>query len=126
MLNGMKVKAFVVASNPQQAKDFYNGILDFKLLSEDGFGIEFAMKDASLRVSLVPDGQVQPQKHTVLGWCVPDITAALNYLKERGIVFEKYGFPDQDGDNIWTAPGGTKVAWFKDPFGNLLSIDQQG
>jgi hypothetical protein len=55
---------------------------------------------------------------------VPDIVETVNQLKDRGIVFERYDFTEQDENGIWTAPGGTKVAWFKDNHGNLLSIDQ--
>jgi hypothetical protein len=40
------------------------------------------------------------------------------------VVFEKYGFPGQDDKGVWTAPDGTKVAWFKDPDGNVLSLTE--
>jgi hypothetical protein len=60
----------------------------------------------------------------VLGWQIPDIRASLNELKAKGVTFEQYGFPGQDADGIWTTQDGTKVAWFKDPDGNLLSLTQ--
>jgi len=78
-----------------------------------------------LRVSLVSADHGEPQKHTVLGWAVSNILETLNHLKGRGIEFERYSFLQQDDVGIWTAPGGTKVAWFKDSYGNLLSIDQK-
>ena len=125
MLTDKKVKAFALGSDPAAAKKFYGEILDFKLTSEDDYGIEFEMHSALLRVAIGKPEQVQPQKHTILGWSVPDITETLLFLKGRGVVFEKYDFLQQDQNLIWTAPNGAMVAWFKDPSGNLLSIDQQ-
>lgn len=125
MLTDKRVKAFVPAADAAAAKKFYGETLGFKLLSEDDYGIEFEMNYASLRVSFVSADHLQPQRHTILGWSVPDIRETVDLLKGQGIVFEKYDFLEQDENNIWTAPGGTQVAWFKDPSGNLLSIDHQ-
>jgi hypothetical protein len=124
MLANQTVKAFVIASDPVAAKGFFGEKLGFKLLSEDSYGLEFELKDARLRVSLVSAGH-EPQKHTVLGWAVSDILETLTYLKGRGIEFERYSFLQQDENGIWAAPDGTQVAWFKDTYGNLLSIDQK-
>jgi hypothetical protein len=46
------------------------------------------------------------------------------WLQERGVAFEKYPFVQDQERGIWTAPGGNKVAWFKDPDGNVLSVSQ--
>ena len=45
-------------------------------------------------------------------------------LTQKGVQFERFGFFKQDDLGIWTAPGGDKVAWFKDPDGNTLSVSQ--
>jgi len=45
-------------------------------------------------------------------------------LQGRGVVFERFGFFEQDALGIWTAPTGDKVAWFKDSDGNVLSVSQ--
>ena len=65
-----------------------------------------------------------PHPGTVLGWEVPDITAAVTELKGAGVQFERYEFMRQDPLGVWSAPDGSKVAWFKDPEGNLLSLSQ--
>jgi hypothetical protein len=64
--------------------------------------------------------------YTIFGWRVDDIEAAVTSLSAKGVTFEIYGFfADAETPNgIWTAPGGNKVAWFKDPDGNLLSLSQ--
>jgi hypothetical protein len=59
-----------------------------------------------------------------LGWKVPDIAAAVRGLASAGVSFERYPQIPQDELGIWAAPGGAKVAWFKDPDGNILSLTQ--
>jgi hypothetical protein len=75
-----------------------------------------------LRVTIVKE--VHAAGYTVLGWKVPDIVAAANGLIAGGIIFERYPGMQQDELGIWTSPDGAKVAWFKDPDGNTLSISQ--
>jgi hypothetical protein len=65
-----------------------------------------------------------PANHTVLGWDVPDIRAKIKELRKRGILFERFDGLDQNEFGIWTSPAGAKVAWFKDPDGNTLSLTQ--
>ena len=70
-------------------------------------------------------GDFKPQKFTILGWRVDDIEAVVEELTEAGVVFNRYpGMNDTHPLGVWTAPGGTKVAWFTDPFGNVLSLQQ--
>jgi hypothetical protein len=45
-------------------------------------------------------------------------------LQEKGVHFERFGFLAPDELGVWTAPGGDKVAWFKDPDGNVLSVSE--
>jgi hypothetical protein len=56
---------------------------------------------------------------------VTDIEECVRKLRRRRIVFERYAWMKQDDLGIWTAPGGTKVAWFKDPDGNVLSFSSR-
>jgi hypothetical protein len=63
-------------------------------------------------------------RHTVLGWEVRDISAEAKGLTKRGVRFERFDGLAQDEQGIWTSPSGAKVAWFKDPDGNTLSLTQ--
>ncbi len=121
MLTNQPLKAFIPTVNPQKAKEFYGKILGLPLVGEDGFALQFNANGTFLRVTTVQ--HLQPHPFTVLGWSVADIDVAVTTLVARGVVFEQYGLPGQDDKGIWTAPGGTKVAWFKDADGNLLSLD---
>ena len=120
MLANNRIKAFVSTTQPLKARQFYENKLGLKLLSEDKYGIEFEANGAHLRISIVE--KLAPQPFTVLGWDTNDIVSTVKRLNEKGILFERYTFIDQDESGIWTAPGGTRVAWFKDPDGNLLSV----
>jgi hypothetical protein len=63
-----------------------------------------------------------PQPFTIAGWQVANLAAAITALHGRGIDFQRFDGMDQDESGVWTAPGGDRVAWFKDPDGNTLSI----
>ena len=65
-----------------------------------------------------------PQPFTVLGWQVADLDSAIRGLTRAGVAFERFDGLEQDELGAWAAPGGTRIAWFKDPDGNLLSISQ--
>ena len=75
-----------------------------------------------VRISKAPD--FKPAKFTILGWQVSGIEDVVRALTEKGVRFERYDFFEQDALGIWAAPGGDKVAWFKDPDGNILSVSQ--
>jgi catechol 2,3-dioxygenase-like lactoylglutathione lyase family enzyme len=122
MLNNEKIMSFVGVSDADKARAFYRDTLGLSLISEDGFALAFAVGGVMLRVSLV--NEVRPQPYTVLGWQVKDATATARALAKAGVPLERYEHVPQDDDGIWTAPGGAKIAWFKDPDGNILSIAQ--
>ena len=61
---------------------------------------------------------------SALGWQVDDIHQTVAELTGKGLQFTRYPYFEQSADGVWTAPGGVKVAWFKDPDGNTLSLSQ--
>jgi hypothetical protein len=101
-------------------------VLGLLLISEDEYALVFDAHGTMLRVAIV--GEIVLAPYTVLGWQVGDIAAAVRGLAAKGVAFERYPWlekgMDQDGLGIWSAPSGAKVAWFKDPDGNLLSVSQ--
>jgi catechol 2,3-dioxygenase-like lactoylglutathione lyase family enzyme len=122
MLSSEKLVAFVSTTNADHARAFYRDKLGLKLVSEDGFALVFESGGAPLRVALAKE--VKPAPYTVLGWDVKDLPATVLDLKKAGITCETFGFFKQDDLGIWTAPNGDKVAWFKDPDGNVLGVAQ--
>jgi predicted enzyme related to lactoylglutathione lyase len=64
-------------------------------------------------------------QHTLIGWTVSDIDAAVRELAGKGVSFERYDKPDFKTDEAGMADmGGERAAWFKDPEGNLLRLWQ--
>jgi catechol 2,3-dioxygenase-like lactoylglutathione lyase family enzyme len=122
MLGDKKLKAFIPTIEPEKSKEFYIHVLGLKLISEDYYGMEFYSNGTLLRINLV--NKLSPQPFTVLGWDVEDLPAMIGSLSKAGVIFERYNFIEQDAFGIWTAPGGVRVAWFKDPDGNLLSLTE--
>lgn len=69
-------------------------------------------------------GTPTPAPYSVLAWRVDDVGSTVDGLAGRGVVFARYDGVEQDGRGVWSAPDGSKVAWFLDPDGNNLSVVQ--
>ena len=105
-----------------RARAFYRDVLGLSLTSEDEFALIFDANGTMLRIANVP--QLARADYTVLGWRVDNIETAIQELGRKGVTFERYDFLSQDDRGVWTTPSGAKVAWFKDPDGNTLSLTQ--
>lgn len=114
--------AFVPTKDTKKARQFYEGVLGLRFVSEDQFALVLDANGIMVRVALVAG--FKPQQFTVLGWEVSDIKKEVVRLQGQGVHFEKYGMKGQDEQGIWSSPSGAKVAWFKDPDGNVLSLTQ--
>jgi catechol 2,3-dioxygenase-like lactoylglutathione lyase family enzyme len=124
MLQQGTLIAFLATTSAERARRFYSEVLGLELLSEDEFALAFDAGGTMLRIQKVE--KFAPQPFTALGWAVSDIKDAAGKLAKSGVNFERYSFLEQDALGIWQAPSGTKVAWFKDPDGNLLSVSDNG
>ena len=123
MLSDNKIVALVPISDGEKAKSFYVDKLGLKFLSDDGFAIVLDANGNKVRLTKMKE--VKPQPFTVLGWETTDIAADIRELQNNGVSFERFhDFMKQDELGVWTAPDGTKVAWFKDFDGNILSLSQ--
>ncbi|MEA3143394.1 MAG: hypothetical protein QOG31_718 [Thermoplasmata archaeon] len=121
MLADAQPLCFVAATNPRRAREFYGDVLGLRFIAEDGFALVFHCGATQLRVQKVES--LVPQPATALGWVVPDIGAAVAGLRAKGVAFLRFPWMAQ-GSDVWTAPGGPLMAWFKDPDGNTLSLTQ--
>ena len=124
MLKQAKVVSFIATRKPAEARAFYRDVLRLPMRSEDRFATVFEMKEGTLRVT--PVEALVPAPFTVLGWEVGNIGETVKVLGEFGVACEKFPGLEQDRQGIWTAPNGAKVAWFKDPDGNILSVTEPG
>ena len=122
MLGSTDIIAFVPTKDGGKARSFYEGVLGLRFVSDDGFALVFNANGIMIR--LVKTQQFTPVEYTILGWRVRGIETIVTALLEKGVHFERFGFFRQDDLGIWIAPNGDKVAWFKDPDGNTLSISE--
>ncbi|MGH9495439.1 MAG: VOC family protein [Candidatus Sulfotelmatobacter sp.] len=122
MLGSTDIVAFVSVSDADKARAFYEGLLGLKFVKDDGFALVFDANGIMVRAAKMKE--VTPQHFTVLGWQVNEIENVVGALTAKGVKFEVFGFFKQDELGIWIAPTGDKVAWFKDPDGNILSVSQ--
>jgi catechol 2,3-dioxygenase-like lactoylglutathione lyase family enzyme len=122
ILGSQELVAFVATREPSRAKKFYRDTLGLPLVSEDEFALVFDVAGTVLRVTRVQE--VAAAKYTVLGWRVRDIVQTAKGLQKVHVTLERYPGMQQDELGIWNSPSGARVAWFKDPDGNTLSITQ--
>jgi catechol 2,3-dioxygenase-like lactoylglutathione lyase family enzyme len=117
---------FVLTANRSRALPFYRDVLGLRLMGEDSHAATFDVGNRTpMRLTDLPDHKATG--HTVLGWHVADIRAAMAGLKAKGVTFQIFEGFGQDPDGVWTSPdGGAKIAWFADPDGNGLSLTQFG
>ncbi len=118
----MKAMQFVASANHKAALEFYRDVLGFALLEDSPFALGFDAAGTMLRVQKV--ASLDPYPFTAIGWQVVDIAAEHDRLAERGVSFLDFPPFEQDERDIWTAPDGAKVCWFRDPDGNTLSLTE--
>jgi catechol 2,3-dioxygenase-like lactoylglutathione lyase family enzyme len=121
ILEAAKPAIIICTRDRARATTFYRDTLGLPLASEDSFASVFNIGGVTLRVSAVPD--FTPHEHTILGFRVDDVPAAVKALRQKGVAFNIYPRFHQDELGILAVPGGAvQVAWFKDPDGNVLSV----
>jgi catechol 2,3-dioxygenase-like lactoylglutathione lyase family enzyme len=123
VLGSADLVAFVATRDLDAAGAFYGSTLRLPLVEADGFARVYDANGTQLRVTLVESRADAP--YTVLGWRVEDIARTITELHAAGVRFKRYAGMEQDENGVWVAPGGTRVAWFSDPDGNTLSLQQQ-
>ena len=122
MLHSTSLIAFVATARAEAARHFYESVLGLSLVEDSPFALVFDSNGTTLRVQKVE--QVTPAPYTALGWQVTDLEASVRSLRAKGAVFQRYDGLSQDAVGIWKSPSGAKVAWFRDPDGNTLSLTE--
>lgn len=123
MLESAGVFSYIPTTDFSKAKAFYGGVLGLPHASTDDFALVFASGGIHIRVVKVPP--FKPGPIAVLGWRVADLRETVVKLKAHGVTCERFPGISQDADGIWDEPGRPRVACFKDPDGNILSVSSQ-
>lgn len=122
MFGSMPIIAFVATANPARAREFYEKVLGLGFVADEPFALVFDANGVMVRIFKVET--LTPAPYTVLGWRVGDIEKSVDELVAKEVVFERYPNLKQDRRGVWLSPSGAKVAWFKDPDGNNLSLTE--
>jgi catechol 2,3-dioxygenase-like lactoylglutathione lyase family enzyme len=122
LLQNDELIAFAATTQPDKARAFYCDVLGLRFEEDSPFALVVRAGNAAIRIQKVE--RFTPLPFTVLGWKVADIHATAAQLKDRGVNFERFPGMTQDELGIWTSPSGARIAWFKDPDGNILSLTQ--
>jgi catechol 2,3-dioxygenase-like lactoylglutathione lyase family enzyme len=112
------------SQDAERSRAFYVDALGLAVLEDTPHALVLDGLGTHLRVTPVAEKAHAP--YTVLGWSVDDLDANVSALRESGVSFWRVEGLDQDEYDAWTAPDGTRVAWFADPDGNVLSLQQNG
>ena len=113
---------FAATTNAARSRKFYENMLGLRFVADEMFALVFKVGELDLRIQKVE--QRSEIGYTVLGWAVRDIRQSVRQLVKAGVVFARFEGLEHDDDAVWTAPGGAKIAWFRDPDGNTLSITE--
>ena len=125
-LSRYKVAAAVAVSDLERGREFYEGKLGLSVSIDSGDNLQYRCAEGSLiHVYLSPE-HAGKSTATLAGWGVNDVERVVDELTERGVAFERYneGPIITDEKGIAMFEGGAKVAYFRDPDGNTLSIAQ--
>ena len=122
MLSQSEVMGFIPTKDSVKARAFYVDQLELRFISDDDFALVVQSREIFIRITKV--NEFTPAPFTILGWRVQNIEEEVRALTSRGVPFQRFPGLDQNDLGIWASPGGTKVAWFKDPDGNVLSVSQ--
>lgn len=123
MIKGSKAFSGFAVDNLQKAKRFYGETLGLEVSESHGL---LELQIGSGKVLIYPKANHTPASFTILNFPVDNIEVAMDDLEKRGIRFEKYDQPGlkTDSRGIFHG-GGPRIAWFKDPAGNILSVLEQ-
>ncbi len=122
MENTRRPVSFIATDQPEAAQGFYSDVIGLELREATPFALVFCDGSHVLRVQIVSD--LEPVQYTVHGWTVLNIAEEIGVLSKKGVRFQRFEHLDQDALGIWTTPDGNKIAWFKDPSGNILSLTE--
>jgi catechol 2,3-dioxygenase-like lactoylglutathione lyase family enzyme len=125
-LGRYKVAAGLAVSDMGRAREFYEGTLGLSVSIDSGDNVQYRCAEGSvMHVYLSPE-HAGNSTATLASWGVDDVESVVDELTEKGVAFERYeeGSIVTDEKGIATFEGGAKVAYFRDPDGNTLSIAQ--
>jgi predicted enzyme related to lactoylglutathione lyase len=121
MLKESKAFSSFSVDDLEKAKKFYGDILQIHV-ADNPMGLIELHFGEDQKTLIYPKPDHQPATFTVLNFPVENIEKTVDELADQGVRFEQYEYLHTDSKGISRNPKGPKVAWFKDPAGNILSL----
>ncbi|MBI3527482.1 MAG: VOC family protein [Betaproteobacteria bacterium] len=122
MLGNNDAAATIAVSNMETARKFYEGTLGLKKVREEGKEM-IAYRSGNSTINVYRSKYAGTNQATALTWMVgDDVEGVVRELKAKGVTFEHYDMPDTKREGDVHIGGHMKLAWFKDPDGNILNI----
>ena len=125
-LSRYKVAAGLAVSDMDKAREFYEGKLGLSVGIDSGDNVQYQCGEGSVMHIYLSPEHAGKSTATLAGWGVDDVEEVVEELTSKGVTFEHYdeGPIVTDERGIATFEGDAKVAYFRDPDGNTLSIAQ--
>ena len=121
LLDNAAMVGFVPTKDATKARAFYEGVLGFSVVSDNEWVM--SLQSGEQRIMLQKNLKDEPLMRTIVGWEVRGIEDVVRNLTKAGVEFMRVQWVEQNELGIWHSPDG-KVAWFKDPDGNTLSVSE--
>lgn len=120
MLNQSDAIATVAVKDMKAARDFYEGVLGFEVSHIEGEEAR-EYKSGNSKLLVYRSEFAGTNKATAVTWEV-DVDKMAAQLKSRGVVFEHYDMEGVERNGDVHSAGPMRMAWFKDPDGNVLAL----
>ena len=121
MLSNRDAVANLAVKNVQAARKFYAGTLGLKQVDAEGSEL-IVFESGNTKLNVYASKEAGTNKATAVTWAVDDVESEVNALKAKGVKFEHYDLPGLKRQGDVHIGGDMKVAWFKDPDGNIVNI----
>ena len=121
MLSNRDAVANLAVKNVQAARKFYEGTLGLKQVDAEGSEL-IVFESGNTKLNVYESKEAGTNKATAVTWAVDDVESEVNALRAKGVKFEHYDMPGLKRQGDVHIGGDMKVAWFKDPDGNILNI----
>jgi catechol 2,3-dioxygenase-like lactoylglutathione lyase family enzyme len=128
MLDQARIGAIVPVSDLDRAVGFYRDTLGLRLIERNADlpdNPEAIFEAAGGTLIVYRSAAAGEGRATVAGFMVADLDAAMAAMRERGVAFEDYDFPGLQTVNGVATIGPIRAAWFRDPDGNILAVEQR-
>jgi catechol 2,3-dioxygenase-like lactoylglutathione lyase family enzyme len=122
MLGNADAIATVAVRDLKTARRFYEGTLGLTPIATEG-DEAVTYKSGHSAINVYRSRYAGTNQATAMSWDVgKDLESVVQSLKEKGVRFEHYDLPGMKLEGDIHVADGMKVAWFKDPDGNILNV----